>query len=169
MKKNSNYYFRIFHRYLGFYLVGIMSVYAISGITLIYRKTDNFKKEVEIKTQLKKGLKLPAIEKALKIGKLGITKEENNMIYFDKGQYNKQNGEAIYHKMQLPYVLSKMQKLHKATTKSPVYWLNIFFGASLLFFVVSAFWMFLPETPIFKKGIIFSLLGIIMTFIILFI
>ena len=91
------------------------------------------------------------------------------MIYFDKGQYNKQNGEAIYHKMQLPYVLSKMQKLHKATTKSPVYWLNIFFGASLLFFVVSAFWMFLPETPIFKKGIIFSLLGIIMTFIILFV
>ena len=121
MKKNSNYYFRIFHRYLGFYLVGIMSVYAISGITLIYRKTDNFKKEVEIKTQLKKGLKLPAIEKALKIGKLGITKAENNMVYFDKGQYNKQNGEAIYHKMQLPYVLSKMQNLHKATTKSPVY------------------------------------------------
>ena len=169
MKKNSNYNFRIFHRYLGFYLVGIMAVYAISGITLIFRKTDAFKDNVEIKAQLERALELPALEKALNIGKLEITKEENNMVYFDGGQYNKQNGEVIYHQMQLPYVLSKMQKLHKATTKSPVYWLNIFFGASLLFFVISAFWMFLPETAIFKKGVVFSLLGIIMTFIILFI
>ncbi|MBL6669359.1 MAG: hypothetical protein CNC91_02570 [Flavobacteriales bacterium MED-G22] len=169
MKKNSNYYFRIFHRYLGFYLVGIMAVYAISGITLIFRKTDAFKDNVEIKAQLERALELPALEKALNIGKLEITKEENNMVYFDGGQYNKQNGEVIYHQMQLPYVLSKMQKLHKATTKSPVYWLNIFFGVSLLFFVISAFWMFLPETAIFKKGVVFSLLGIIMTFIILFI
>ena len=169
MKKNSNYYFRIFHRYLGFYLVGIMAVYAISGITLIFRKTDAFKDNVEIKAQLERALELPALEKALNIGKLEITKEENNMVYFDGGQYNKQNGEVIYHQMQLPYVLSKMQKVHKATTKSPVYWLNIFFGASLLFFVISAFWMFLPETAIFKKGVVFSLLGIIMTFIILFI
>ena len=168
MKKNSNYYFRIFHRYLGFYLVGIMAVYAISGITLIFRKTDAFKDNVEIKAQLERALELPALEKALNIGKLEITKEENNMVYFDGGQYNKQNGEVIYHQMQLPYVLSKMQKLHKATTKSPVYWLNIFFGVSLLFFVISAFWMFLPETAIFKKGVVFSLLGIIMTFIILF-
>ena len=168
MKKNSNYYFRIFHRYLGFYLVGIMAVYAISGITLIFRKTDAFKDNVEIKAQLERALELPALEKALNIGKLEITKEVNNMVYFDGGQYNKQNGEVIYHQMQLPYVLSKMQKLHKATTKSPVYWLNIFFGASLLFFVISAFWMFLPETAIFKKGVVFSLLGIIMTFIILF-
>lgn len=169
MKKNSNYYFRIFHRYLGFYLVGIMAVYAISGITLIFRKTDAFKDNVEIKAQLERALELPALEKALNIGKLEITKEVNNMVYFDGGQYNKQNGEVIYHQMQLPYVLSKMQKLHKATTKSPVYWLNIFFGVSLLFFVISAFWMFLPETAIFKKGVVFSLLGIIMTFIILFI
>jgi len=68
----------------------------------------------------------------------------------------------------IPFVLDKMQNLHKATTKSPVYWLNIFFGLSLLFFVISAFWMFLPSTTVFKKGIYFSLLGIIMTVIILF-
>ena len=62
-----------------------------------------------------------------------------------------------------------MQTLHKATTKSPVYWLNIFFGISLLFFVISSFWMFLPSTSVFKKGIYFSLAGIVMTVIILFI
>ena len=32
--------FRILHRYLGFFLAGIMMIYAVSGITLIFRNTD---------------------------------------------------------------------------------------------------------------------------------
>ena len=36
---------RIWHRYLGFYLVGIMTVYAVSGTVLIFRRTDTFKQE----------------------------------------------------------------------------------------------------------------------------
>ena len=43
MKDKKN-YFRIIHRYLGFYLAGIMAVYSISGVSLIFRKTDAFKK-----------------------------------------------------------------------------------------------------------------------------
>jgi hypothetical protein len=78
-------------------------------------------------------------------------------------------GEATYKVKKVPFLLDKMQKLHKATTKSPVYWLNIFFGVSLLFFVISAFWMFLPGTNVFKRGIYFSILGFIMTILILFI
>jgi hypothetical protein len=35
---------RELHRYLGFFLVGIMSVYAISGVVLIFRDTDFLKK-----------------------------------------------------------------------------------------------------------------------------
>ena len=34
---------RIAHRYLGFFLLGIMVFYALSGIILIYRDTDTFK------------------------------------------------------------------------------------------------------------------------------
>ena len=90
-------------------------------------------------------------------------------VYFNKGRYNKSTGEVVYSKKELPFFLKKMQALHKATTKSPVYWLNIFFGISLLFFVISSFWMFLPSTSVFKKGIYFSLAGILMTIIILFI
>jgi len=91
------------------------------------------------------------------------------IFYFKDGQYNKLTGETTYLKKEVPYVLKKMQSLHKATTQSPVYWLNIFFGVSLMFFVISSFWMFLPTTTVFKKGIIFSLAGVIMTIIILFI
>lgn len=31
---------RVYHRYLGFFLAGIMAVYAISGVVLIFRDTD---------------------------------------------------------------------------------------------------------------------------------
>ena len=31
---------RVYHRYLGFFLAGIMAVYAISGIVMIFRDTD---------------------------------------------------------------------------------------------------------------------------------
>ena len=58
--------------------------------------------------------------------------------------------------MKLPILLQKMEKLHKATTESPLYYLNLFFGASLLFFVLSSFWMFTPKMPAFKKGMYFA-------------
>tara|TARA_Y100000768_G_C23877689_1_gene633620 strand:- start:292 stop:756 length:465 start_codon:yes stop_codon:yes gene_type:complete len=154
---------------LGFYLVGIMAVYSISGITLIFRKTDTFKKVTEIRAKLDPKLDRLALGKTLKINNLKFSKTEKGIRYFKEGQYNMYTGETIYLKKELPYLLKKMQSLHKATTKSPVYWLNIFFGSSLMFFVVSSFWMFLPNTTVFKKGILFSIAGIIMTIVILFI
>jgi len=107
--------------------------------------------------------------KNLKIRNLRFTNSQGDIFYFKDGQYNRLTGKTTYLKKEVPYVLKKMQSLHKATTKSPVYWLNIFFGVSLMFFVISSFWMFLPSTSVFKKGIIFSLAGVIMTIIILFI
>ena len=97
-----------------------------------------------------------------------INNIEGDVYYFDQGQYNIKSGKATYTTKKIPFVLDKMQKLHKATTNSPIYWLNIFFGLSLLFFVISAFWMFMPSTTVFKRGIYFSILGFIMTIIVLF-
>jgi uncharacterized iron-regulated membrane protein len=36
---------RIYHRYLGFFLAGIMAIYSVSGIIMIFRDTDFLKKE----------------------------------------------------------------------------------------------------------------------------
>ncbi len=146
-----------------------MAVYSISGIALIFRKTDTFKKVVVITKTISPNLSVKDLESTLKIKNLYVNRIEGNIVYFDKGRYNKQTGEVVYSKKEIPFFLKKMQTLHKATTKSPVYWLNIFFGISLLFFVISSFWMFLPSTSVFKKGIYFSLAGILMTIIILFI
>ncbi|MGC6479058.1 MAG: PepSY domain-containing protein [Flavobacteriaceae bacterium] len=161
---------RTYHRYLGFFLAGVMAVYALSGIVLIFRKTDTFKKEVAVEVVVAPQLDSEALGKALKIKELQFDKENGDMAYFQNGgSYNRTTGEATYTTKKLPFIMEKMTKLHKATTKSPIYWLNIFFGLSLLFFVISSFWMFLPHSSIFKKGLYFSLAGLVLTIIILFV
>ncbi len=42
---------RVIHRYLGFFLVGIMAVYSLSGIVLIFRDTDFLKQENRCKNK----------------------------------------------------------------------------------------------------------------------
>ena len=139
---------RIIHRYQGFFLAGIMFVYALSGITLIFRDTDYFKKEVLVNETIAKNLvEAPAIKNATDI------------------IYNPVNGSLSYKLMQPPVILNALQKMHKAKSSAPLFFLNIFFGLALMFFVLSAYWMFLPQTDIFKKAIYYTIAGIVLTFI----
>ena len=48
---------RIYHRYLGFFLAGIMAIYSISGIIMIFRDTDFLKKENQKVLNVATGLK----------------------------------------------------------------------------------------------------------------
>lgn len=134
---------RLIHRYLGFFLAGIMFMYSLTGITLIFRDSDTFKREVRVEKQLEKNLeKLPKLKGAKNIN------------------YNKTTGVVTYSQMKSPKILGLMEKIHKAKSSDPLYFFNIFFGLSLLFFVVSSYWMFLPQTAVFKKAIYFTLAGI---------
>ena len=160
---------RVLHRYLGFFLAGIMAVYAISGIILIFRDTDFLKNEIKVEKTLDANIAKEELGKALKMKRLKVEKEEGDIYYFKDGTYNKSTGEAAYTKKELPYVLGKMTHLHKAKSSEPLYFLNIFFGLSLLFFVISSFWMFMPKSSIFKKGLYFTLGGIVLTLLLLFI
>jgi len=169
MRNTTGYYMRIIHRYLGFFLTGIMAMYALSGIVMIFRQTDFLKNEVKIERELKPNLTAEALGRELRIRDLKTRKEEGDILYFSEGQYNRSTGMANYTTQELPYLLDKMTKLHKATTNSPIYWLNIFFGVSLLFFVISAFWMFLPQTSVFRKGLYYTLGGIVLTLILIFV
>jgi hypothetical protein len=159
---------RIWHRYLGFFLAGIMAIYSISGVVLIFRKTDFLKQEVSYEKQLEKSISAENLGEALGMRSLTPT-AEGNVLRFENGEYNTQTGVATYTKKELPTVLNKMTHLHKSTTNDPLYWLNIFFGFSLLFFVISSFWMFMPGSKIFKKGLYFTLGGIALTLLLLFI
>lgn len=160
---------RVIHRYLGFFLVGIMAMYSISGIVLVFRNTDFLKKEVSIEKKVEANLSPEKLGSAIKIKRLKVEKQEAGIYYFKNGTYNTQTGVAKYTKKELPYVMDRMTHLHKATTNDPLYFLNIFFGLSLLFFVISSFWMFMPSSDIFKKGIYFTIAGIVLTLILLFV
>ncbi|MDG1728353.1 MAG: hypothetical protein P8K68_06215 [Algibacter sp.] len=158
---------RVIHRYLGYFLSGIMFVYALSGILLIFRETNFLKSEVIVEQQLEPNLTGNQLsEKISKAGK--INKKEGDILYFRRGNYNQKTGIVTIKKMKLPMVLQKMERLHKATTNRPLYFLNIFFGVSLLFFVLSAFWMYTPKMPIFKKGLYFAVGGVVLTLVLLF-
>ena len=158
---------RIIHRYLGYFLAGIMFVYALSGIVMIFRDTNFLKTEVVLEKQLEPDLTVNELKSKIRM-KGEVNEQEGDVLFFRNGNYNQQTGVAITKKMELPFILQKMENLHKATTDSPLYFLNIFFGGSLLFFVLSAFWMYTPKMPAFRKGIYFAIGGIVLTFLLLF-
>jgi len=54
--KNLSHYMRALHRDIGFFIVGLVVIYAISGITLVYRDTDFLKKETRVETKLSPGI-----------------------------------------------------------------------------------------------------------------
>lgn len=160
---------RIVHRYLGFFLAGIMAVYSLSGIVLIFRDSDFLKQEKLIEKKLESGLDKETLGQQLKIKNLKVEREEGTIYYFKNGSYDKNTGIANYTVKRLPTILDKMTHFHKAKSGDPLFFLNIFFGFSLFFFVVSAFWMFMPKTTVFKKGIYFTLAGIAFTLLLLFV
>lgn len=159
---------RIYHRYLGFFLAGVMAVYAISGVVLIFRDTDFLKSERKVEKTLATNLPDEEVGRALKIKEFKVDRVDGDVVYFQQGVYNKTSGVAEYRAKQLPFVLDKMTKLHKANTSSPLFYFNIFFGFSLLFFVVSAFWMFLKNENILRQGLYFAAGGILLTLILMF-
>ena len=165
---NFNNTMRIYHRYLGYFLAGIMTVYAVSGVVLIFRDTAFLKSEMQNEKKLEPNLSPEALGKALRIRDFKIEHINGNIASFKQGTYNQETGVANYTTKELPFVLNKLTQLHKASTGQPLFFLNVFFGLSLLFFVVSSFWMFMPNTDIFRKGLYFVLAGVVLTLLLLF-
>ena len=158
---------RTYHRYLGFFLAGIMAVYSISGIILIFRETSFLKSDVHKVQTLKPGLQTEDLGKELHIKGFKADTTEGDVVKFKQGTYNLKTGVADYTVTEQPAIVNKMTKLHKATTNDPLFYLNIFFGLSLFFFVISSFYMFLPKTTIFKKAMMFTLAGAVLTILLL--
>lgn len=160
---------RIWHRYLGFFLAGIMAVYSISGIVLVFRDTEFLKKEYVIEKQIEPNVHTDSLSKALGFRRLEVSNIEGDFYNFQNGTYNSQTGKAVYTIKKLPFILDQMSRMHKAKSGDPMFFLNIFFGGSLLFFVISSFWMFLPSSKVFVKCMYFTVGGIALTLILLFI
>ena len=160
--------FRQYHRWLGFFLAGIMAVYSVSGILLIFRSTDFLKYDYVTQQQLSPNLDAKSLAENVRIRNFKIESETAQSIVFNDGEYDKASGMAKITKKDYPTPLAKLVKLHKANTNSPLFFLNITFGLALLFFVISSFLMFMPRAMPYKNGlkiagggIVFALLVVI--------
>ena len=167
--KNTRSFMRITHRYLGYFMAGIMLVYAVSGVLLIYRDTDFLKSKKEYVKQFDKNLTKKQLGKEIKIKGFEVTKQDGDILHFKQGTYNAATGEARYSKMELPYVLDKMNSLHKSQSKEKLSPLNTLFGVALFFFVLSSFWMFNVKSKAFRRGMYYALGGLVLALLMLFI
>lgn len=167
-KTNVKSTMRILHRYLGYFTAGIMAVYAISGVLLIYRDTNFLKSEKKYEVVLQPNLEEKELAKEIKSRNLEFTGSKGDIREFENGTYNIRTGEAKYTKMELPYVLAKFNELHKSTSKHRYASLNTLFGLVLFFFVVSSFWMFNFKSKAFRRGMIYAGIGFIIALIMVF-
>jgi hypothetical protein len=166
-KKSINQSIRILHRNIGFFILGFVLIYALSGITLIYRDSDFLKHERTIKVNLPVETKPVEVGPALKLRDFKILKTEGDVIYFQGGSFNTVTGEAIYSVKELIFPFNKLTTLHKTPSKNPFHWFTLFFGVLMLFMAISSLWMFSTKSKMFRKGIYFVLTGFVFAIILL--
>jgi len=166
-KKSIYHTIRILHRYIGFFLVGFVVIYASAGITLIYRDSDFLKGEKTVKMTLPANTEASALGQALRMREFKVLETEGDIIKFQGGTYNKATGVAEYTVKELVFPFNKLTNLHKTPSKNPFHWITLFFGAMMLFLAVSSFWMFKPQSKVYRNGIYTILAGFAFAIILL--
>src|SRR4051812_44077759 len=110
---NLNNKMRIYHRYLGYFLAGIMAMYAISGIVLIFRDTEFLKSEKQVEKKLAPHINGEELGRALRIRDFKVEGTDGDIIKFKAGTYNQETGIAIYETKELPFLINKLTQIHK--------------------------------------------------------
>ncbi len=166
-KKTFRQLMRSLHRDIGFLMIGITLIYALSGIVLVYRDTNFLKRERQIEKQLDPNLETDQLGQALRMRMFKVEKTEGDIVYFGNGTYNKSTGLAKYSVTSLPAFLNKINGLHKTTSRGKTHWFTTVFGVLLIFLAISSFWMFKAGSKSFKRGLLFSAIGLLAAVIML--
>src|SRR5688572_11895295 len=106
-KDTLNNQMRIWHRYLGFFLAGIMAVYAFSGVIMIFRTTDFLKKEVHETRTVEPNLNDKKLGEILKIRDLRFQNSNGAIQNFKQGSYNSETGVADFTVKKYPFIIDK--------------------------------------------------------------
>ncbi|MFV0365778.1 MAG: PepSY-associated TM helix domain-containing protein [Mangrovibacterium sp.] len=167
-------YLRIWHRDLGFLLVGASLIYAISGILLNHMggKDPAFKTQ-ESTVQLEKGLSEEVLNASWKqeaslpeLKRIMQLDEEHYrlMLKGGIGVYSTQTGLVDYEKHERREFVYWINRLHYSKVKG---W-NVmadFFAASLIFFALSGLLMVKGKNSIAGRGKWFLIVGILIPII----
>ncbi len=165
--KNVRYYMRFLHNNIGFFIVGLVVIYSLSGILQIYRDTDLLKHEVANVKTLATHLQPSQIKDALRIRDFQVEKKDGDIIYFKTGTYNTVTGVASYSTKEWYSFITPFTELHKTSSKGIGHYFTTIFGVLLLFMSISAFWMFKPGTKLFSRGVYMTVAGVVASIILL--
>ena len=167
--KSLQYYMRVLHRDLGFLALGMVIIYSLSGIILIHRTTDFMKRSVDVEVTIAPNLSENEIGNALKMRNFKATKEENGVIYFSNGQYDKSTGKATYVTKEMIPPFDKFLSLHKLPSASNPFvgWFTTIFGIVLCFLAISSLFMFKVNTKQFKSNMIYTAVGVIISIVLI--
>ncbi len=166
--RNLRWWMRFLHNNTGFFIVGLVIIYSLSGIVQTYRDTNIFKKEEVKEMTLLPNLAAEQLGEALEQRNFKIDKEEGGIVYYKNGTYNKQTGFARYTTNELYGWIEPFTELHTSNSKGLAHYFTTALGALLFFMAISAFWMFKPGTKLFSRGIIMSVVGLVMAVVLLF-
>lgn len=160
-KRSLSYYMRALHRDIGFFIVGLIVIYSISGIVLTFRDTNFLKSERQVERQLEPNLEANQLGETLRMRGFRVENESAEMIDFGTGTYHKETGLATYSVYELPAVLEQFNDLHKTMSSSSASPFTTILGFLLLFMAVSSLWMFKTTSPHFKRGMVLTAVGIL--------
>jgi hypothetical protein len=166
-KRNIRWYMRFLHNKIGFFIVGLVLIYGLSGIIQTYRDTELLKHEVMHEVQLSANLPVSELGPKLKLRDLKPLKTEGDIVYYKEGTYNASTGMAKYVTKEWYSWILPFTGLHKSSSKSIAHYFTTIFAIALLFMSISAFWMFKPGTKLFSSGVYLTIAGIVAAIILL--
>lgn len=167
-KKSLQYYIRCLHRDIGFVLIGLTIIYALSGILLMYRTTGFLQTDTTVTQEVAKGLNGEKLGKVLGIRRFQEKQQNGDVIIFNEGSYNQATGIATYTKRSFPPLLEKFIKLHKLSSDSALHLLSLVYAVLLLFLALSSLFMFKPGTRPFGRGMSLTAVGMVLATGVLF-
>ena len=187
MKSFSN-TVRSLHRDLGYFVIGLTLIYAITGIILSGRGLGWFKQEIKSEIVIEQNISskdfnkkfiqvvkegklleifpedsYSSVEKHLKLKQ---TKVEENISYYQawrslKIKYDKSTGNTLVKYKGYPFVVEVFVEAHKASHESAWFYLAIIYSVILSFLAISSFWMVKGKNGFKRRGVYFMLAGFV--------
>ena len=156
------------HRDVGFFIVGLTVLFALSGIAQIYRDIGFLQRETSVETTVAPGLAASALGQALRVREFRVLRTEGTVTYFPGGSYDSATGRAVRTEKAFIFPLDRFAGLHKAPSKFAVHWLTTIYAVLLLFMALSSFWMFRRTSSHLRRGLAFAAGGVVLALVMLF-
>ncbi|MCG8582844.1 MAG: hypothetical protein MI866_23195 [Bacteroidales bacterium] len=160
---------RSLHRDIGFLMIGLTLVYAVSGIILLYRDTEIFTIDKEYVEIIKPDTPADQLGSALELRRLRVLEERNDTIFFNYGYYCQTSGKAVYTINTYPDFVWTINSFHKLKSRFTSHWFATVYGIMLLFLAISSLWMYKPSTKKFRRGLVLTAVGLILAAIAIYI